>query len=58
MQGEARTFEDLTKLLNGLEQRTGFRDVFLLRQAARKSAAGGPEVLEFAVNLIYQERPR
>ena len=58
LRGEARTFEDLTKLLNGLEQRTGFRDVFLLRQTARKSAAGGSEVLEFAVNLIYQERPR
>jgi hypothetical protein len=58
LRGEARTFEDLAKLLNGLEQRTGFRDVFLLRQTARKSAAGGPEVLEFTVNLIYQERPQ
>jgi hypothetical protein len=54
LRGEARTFEDLTKLLNGLEQRTGFRDVFLLRQAARKSAGGEPEVLEFSVNLISQ----
>lgn len=58
LRGDARTFEDLTKLLNGLEQRTGFRDVFLLRQTARKSAAGAPETLEFTVNLIYQERPR
>lgn len=58
LRGEARTFEDLTKLLNGLEQRTGFRDVFLLRQAARKSTGGNPEVLEFSVNLIFQGRPQ
>jgi len=56
LRGEARTFEDLTKLLNSLEQRTGFRDVFLLRQAARKASGGEPEGLEFSVNLISQRR--
>jgi len=56
LRGEARTFEDLTKLLNGLEQRPGFRDVFLLRQAARKSTGGDADILEFSVNLISQGR--
>jgi hypothetical protein len=58
LRGEAKTFEDITKLLRGLEQRTPFRDVFLLRQTTRKPTGGGPEALEFLVHLHYQGRPR
>lgn len=58
LRGVARSSEALGRLLRGLEERTMFRDVYLLRQADRKSAAGGPEVLEFVVNLMYQGRGR
>ncbi|HEX7549652.1 MAG TPA: PilN domain-containing protein [Candidatus Methylomirabilis sp.] len=57
LRGTAHSFEDLTKLLTGLEQRTTFRDVYLLHQSVKKPSANGPEVLEFTVNFI-QERPR
>ena len=57
LQGTARSFEDLTKLLNGLEQRTTFRDVYLLHQSVKKPSPTEPEVLEFSVNFI-QELPR
>jgi Tfp pilus assembly protein PilN len=57
LRGTARSFEDLTKLLTGLEQRATFRDVYLLHQSARKPSATGPEVLEFTVNFI-QGSPR
>jgi len=56
--GEARSFEDITKLLRALEERTAFQDVFLLRQAAHKAAGGAPETLEFSVSLIYKGRPQ
>lgn len=56
LRGTARSFDDLGRLLHGLEQRTTFRDVFLMRQAVRKSATGGPEVVELSVSLIYQGR--
>jgi Tfp pilus assembly protein PilN len=58
LRGEARSFEDLTKLLHGLEQRTGFRNVFLLNQSTRKAAGAGSEAVEFSVSLIYEGRPR
>ena len=58
LRGEAGSFEDLTKLLKGLEQRANFRDVFLLRQATHKSPGGGPEVVDFSVRLVYEGRPR
>ena len=58
LRGEAGSFEDLTKLLKGLEQRTVFRDVFLLHQATRKASGGGPEVVDFSVSLIYEGRSR
>jgi Tfp pilus assembly protein PilN len=58
LRGEARSFEELTKLLRGLEQRTTFRNVFLLHQAKRKAVGPGPEVLEFSVSLTYEGRPR
>lgn len=54
--GEARSFEDITKLLRALEERTVFRDVFLLHQATHKAAAGTPETLDFSVSLIYKGR--
>ena len=57
LRGTARSFEDLTKLLTGLEQRTTFRDVYLLHQSVKKPSATEPEGLEFTVNFI-QERPR
>ncbi len=58
LRGEAQSFERLTKLLSGLEQRIAFRDVFLLHQAKRKSAGEGAELLDFSVSLIYEGRPR
>jgi len=57
LRGETGSFENLTKLLRGLEQRANFRDVFLLRQATHKSP-GGPDVIDFSVRLIYEGRPR
>ncbi len=58
LRGETDSFENLTKLLKGLEQRANFRDVFLLHQATLKSPGGGPDVIEFAVRLVYEGRPR
>jgi len=58
LRGEAGSFDNLTKLLRGLEQRAGFRDVFLLHQTTRKTPGGGPEVVDFSVSLIYEGRPR
>jgi Tfp pilus assembly protein PilN len=58
LRGEARTFEDLTKLLTNLEQRTGFRNVFLLNHSARKAGAGSTNGLDFSVNLVYEGRAR
>ena len=58
LRGTARSFDELTKLLTGLEQRTRFRDVYLLRQSTKKPSGGGPEVLEFSVTFVYEGRPR
>jgi Tfp pilus assembly protein PilN len=58
LRGETRSFEELTKLLRGLEQRTAFRDVFLLHQTKRKAAGAAPDALEFAVSLTYEGRAR
>jgi Tfp pilus assembly protein PilN len=58
LQGEARSFEELTQLLRGLEQRKPFRNVFLLRQGKRKAAGVTPEGWEFSVSLRYEGRPR
>jgi len=58
LRGEAQSFERLTKLLSGLEQRTAFRDVFLLHQTKRKSPGDGGELLDFSVSLTYEGRPR
>ena len=58
LRGTARSFDELTKLLNGLEQRTPFKDVYLLRQSSKKPTGGGPDVLEFSVTFIYQGRPQ
>jgi hypothetical protein len=56
--GETDSFESVTKLLKGLEQRTNFRDVFLLHQATRRSTGSAPDVIEFSVRLVYEGRPR
>jgi Tfp pilus assembly protein PilN len=64
LSGTARSFDDLSLFLRGLEQRSAFRDVYLLHQAERKSAPGGQaspggqDGLEFAVTLLYQGRGR
>jgi Tfp pilus assembly protein PilN len=58
LRGTAQAFDDLTRLLRGLEQRQGFAEVFLLRQAERKPGSGGPAGLEFAVTLTVQGRGR
>lgn len=54
LHGMARSFDDISLFLRGLEERVPFRDVYLLRQTERKAQAGKPEGLEFAVSLIYQ----
>lgn len=54
LRGNARSFEDLTKLLRGLEERTAFRNVFLLRQGEKKAQEGGAGSLDFGVSLIYR----
>jgi len=56
LRGNARAFDDLTRLLRGLEQRTPFRDVFLLHQGEKKAQNGGPITLDFTVTLIYRTR--
>jgi len=56
LRGVARSFDDLTLLLRGLEQRMVFRDVYLLRQAERKAQGHGPEGLDFEASLLYQGR--
>lgn len=58
LRGVARSFDDLGLLLRGLEERTVFRDVYLLHQADRRATPGGQDGLEFAVNLVYQGRGR
>ncbi len=58
LNGEAASFDDLTKLLRGLEQRTVFKDVFLLRQATGKGSRAGSGAVDFSVSLIYQGRPQ
>jgi Tfp pilus assembly protein PilN len=56
LRGTARTFDDLRQLLRGLEERTAFRDVYLTRQAERKTQGGEQQDLDFAVTLTYQGR--
>lgn len=58
LRGTARSFDGLGRFLRGLEERTAFRDVYLMRQAERKVPAGGQEELDFAVTLTYQGRRR
>jgi Tfp pilus assembly protein PilN len=58
LRGVARSFDDLSLFLRGLEERTAFRDVFLLQQADRKAASGGQDGLEFRVNLVVHGRRR
>ncbi len=58
LQGVARSFDDLSLFLRSLEERTAFRNVYLLRQAERKAPAGGQDGLEFGVNLQYRGRRR
>ena len=58
LRGTAHTFGDLGRFLHGLQERTAFRDVYLMRQAERKTQAGGQEGLEFAVTFVYQGRGR
>ena len=54
LRGEARTFEDLSLFLRGLEERTAFHDVFLLHQTELPNQPGKAEGLDFAVSLTYQ----
>jgi hypothetical protein len=58
VRGLARSFEELSRLLRGLEERTAFQDVYLLRQDDRKAQAGVEESLAFAVSLTYTGRGR
>ena len=54
LHGVARSFEDLTLFLRGLQERTTFRDVYLLRHTEQKPQVGKPGGLDFAISLIYQ----
>ncbi len=56
LRGTARSFAELSQFLRVLEQRTTFGNVFLLRQAVKKSTGGGPDTMEFAVELTYRGR--
>ncbi len=56
LRGTARTFDDLGRLLRGLAERLAFRDIYLTRQAERKTQGGGQGDLDFAVTLTYQGR--
>jgi Tfp pilus assembly protein PilN len=56
LRGTAQSFDNLGRFLRGLEQRTAFRDVYLLRQSERKAQAAGQAGLDFAVTLIYEGR--
>jgi len=58
LRGEASSFPELTKLLRSLEQRTRFRNVYLLHQVKRKATGSTPEAVEFSVSLTYEGRPR
>jgi hypothetical protein len=58
LRGTALTFGDLARFLHGLQERTAFREVYLLRQAERKTQSGGQEGLEFAVTFVYEGRGR
>jgi Tfp pilus assembly protein PilN len=58
LRGNARSFEDLTRLLRGLEERTAFRNVFLLRQGEKKGQEGGADTLDFGVSLFYRGTER
>lgn len=58
LRGVARSFDDLDLFLRGLEERTAFRDVYLLQQADRRATPGGQDGLEFSVSLVYQGRGR
>ncbi len=58
LRGSAASFEDLTRLLRGLEERPAFRNVFLLRQGEKKDEKKGQgrdaSGLDFGVSLIYR----
>jgi Tfp pilus assembly protein PilN len=54
LNGVARSFDDLARLVRGLADRTTFRDVYLLRQARR---TGDGDAQEFGLSLTYQGRP-
>lgn len=56
LRGTARTFDDLGRLLRGLAERIAFRDIYLTRQAERKTQGGGQGGLDFVVTLTYQGR--
>lgn len=58
LRGTAQTFDDLNHFLRGLGERIAFRDVYLTRQAERKTQAGAQEGLEFSVTFIYEGRRR
>lgn len=54
LRGVARSFEDLSLFLRGLEERLTFHEVYLLHQTEQEKQAKEPEGLEFSVSLIYQ----
>lgn len=58
LRGVARSFDDLSLFLRGLEERIAFREVYLLRQTERKGTPGGQEGLDFSISLGYQGRKR
>jgi len=54
LRGVARSFEDLSLFLRGLEERLAFHQVYLLHQMEQQNQAQKPEGLEFIVSLMYQ----
>lgn len=53
LQGRARSFADITRFVNLLEQRTTFREVFLLRHGEQGGGAAREAILDFGIRLVY-----
>lgn len=55
IRGVARTFDDLSRMLQTLGEQPAFRDVFLLRQSIKKATPTSPEALDFGLTLTYNK---
>ena len=56
--GQARDFEDVSRMVHALSARPAFREVDLLSQSERPPATGQAAVLTFTLSVLYEGRPR